>query len=46
MWVNAIHITALFYVQGAALMADWSKALSLTARCLSSLRACPDVHLV
>ena len=27
-------------------MAVWSKALTLTARCLSPLRACPDGHVV
>ena len=28
--------------EGPALMAEWSRALPLTACCLSPLRACPD----
>ena len=28
--------------EGAALIAEWSKVLPLTARCLSPLRACPE----
>ena len=39
-------VTWLSSAGGPALMAEWSKVLPLTARCLSPLRACPDGQVV
>ena len=44
---NALPLTApVSHHLGPALMAEWSEMLTLTGRCLSPLKACPNGRVV